>query len=152
MVEMVYDLNVNRMLLPIPHTRGEPWYLYQMVTLTQLGSCIRSNLCYLICYGHLIRSRAVTNRISFQKRPIFVHAFATCSELPSNQSTMLETINNENTGGALYSTVWTPSTYMFRIFVLCKKELHILAEKKREKIRPPPQKKKKKNIIKRGEK
>ena len=28
MVEMVDNLNVNRMLLTIPHTRGEPWYLY----------------------------------------------------------------------------------------------------------------------------
>ena len=48
-----------------------------------------SNLCYLICLRHLIRSRADKNRIFFAPiRPIFLHACATCSELPSNISSM----------------------------------------------------------------
>ena len=38
---------------------------------------VRSNLYYLICLRHLIRSRAVTNRIfPPPKRPIFLHACA----------------------------------------------------------------------------
>ena len=37
---------------------------------------------------HLIKSIAVTNRIFLNsKRPIFLNALATCSELPSNIST-----------------------------------------------------------------
>ena len=33
----------------------------------------------------MIRTRAVTNRISFSpKRPVFIHVCATCYDLPSN--------------------------------------------------------------------
>ena len=39
---------------------------------------VRSNLCYLNCVRHSIRSRAVTNLIFFQERPIFLHAM--CSK------------------------------------------------------------------------
>ena len=46
------------------------------------------NLCYLICLRHLIRSRAVTTKKFSLKRPIFLNACATCSELPSNISKM----------------------------------------------------------------
>ena len=76
----------------------------------------RSDLCYLICVRQLTRSRAVTNqqkslkyeqrnlyiinffnrdreqsqiRYFYPKRPIFLHACATCFELPSNISTMV---------------------------------------------------------------
>ena len=49
----------------------------------EIGSHERKNLCYLICLRSLIRSRAGTNRI------FFLHACATCSELPSNIDTML---------------------------------------------------------------
>ena len=48
------------------------------------------NLCYMICIRHLITSRAVTDR----KRHIFLHACATCSELPSNIITILPIYNN----------------------------------------------------------
>ena len=48
---------------------------------------VRSNLCYLICLRHLIRSRAVTDLFS-PKRSIFLHACATRSELPSNISSL----------------------------------------------------------------
>ena len=45
-----------------------------------------SNLCYLISLMHLIRSRTVTNRISFSEKSDFPYC-ATCSELPSYIST-----------------------------------------------------------------
>ena len=41
----------------------------------EIGAHVRSNLCYLI------RSRAVTNLIFLFKRPIFLHACATCFEV-----------------------------------------------------------------------
>ena len=44
--------------------------------------------CSLIFIRHFIRSRAVTNRIFSRKRPVFLHACATCSKLPTNISTM----------------------------------------------------------------
>ena len=47
---------------------------------------VRSNLCYLIWLRHLLRT--VTNRIFSPNKLIFLHACATCSELPSNISTM----------------------------------------------------------------
>ena len=52
----------------------------------------RSNLCYLICLRHLIRSKAGTNWIfsSSPNRPIFLHACATCSSLLSNKGTIEE--------------------------------------------------------------
>ena len=43
-----------------------------------LGEHVRSNLCYLIYLRHLIKP----------KRPFFLHACATCSELPSDISNM----------------------------------------------------------------
>ena len=46
---------------------------------SEIGAHLRSNLCYLICLRDLIRSRAVS---------YFLHASPTCSELPSNMSTM----------------------------------------------------------------
>ena len=54
----------------------------------EIGAQVRSNLCDLIFLTHLIRSRADTNRIFSPKRPIFLNACATCSELPTNISTM----------------------------------------------------------------
>ena len=44
---------------------------------------------YFICFRHLIRSRIVTDRIYPPKRPYFLHACATFSELPSYISTMI---------------------------------------------------------------
>ena len=43
---------------------------------------------------HLLRSTAVTNRIFFYpKRHMFLDAGATCSELPSNMGSMLDSMN-----------------------------------------------------------
>ena len=56
---------------------------------SEIVAHVRSKHCYLICLRHLIRSRTVTNRIVFSpKRRIFLHACATCSELPSTLSPM----------------------------------------------------------------
>ena len=61
----------------------------QLIVLRLDGAHVRSNLSYLICFRHLIRSKAVTNMIFFSpKRPIFFHACATCFELPSHIRTM----------------------------------------------------------------
>ena len=38
---------------------------------SEIGAHVRSNLCYLICLRHLIRSRAVTNRISISEKTYF---------------------------------------------------------------------------------
>ena len=55
------------------------------------GGHVGSNLLYLIWARHLIRSRAVTNRIFFlQKIPSFLYACATCSVLPSKISTKIQ--------------------------------------------------------------
>ena len=51
----------------------------------------RSDLCYLIFLRHLIRSRTcMQSQIIFFSpiRPTFLHAFTSCSELPSNRSNM----------------------------------------------------------------
>ena len=49
---------------------------------SEIGAHVRSNLCYLIGLRHLISSRNVTIPILFGL--IFLHACATCSELPFN--------------------------------------------------------------------
>ena len=54
----------------------------------EIGAHIRINLC-LICFRHLIRSRAVQDGIFSPKRPIFLHACAASSEFPSNVSTVI---------------------------------------------------------------
>ena len=48
---------------------------------------MRTHLFYLICLRHLIRSIAITNRIFLGA--FCFHACVTCSELPSDMSTML---------------------------------------------------------------
>ena len=52
---------------------------------SEIGAQVRSNLCYLIWLRHLIRSRAVKNRIFFIRKYVFscVHNMF---ELPSNIS------------------------------------------------------------------
>ena len=47
-----------------------------------IHALVRSNFCYLIFLRHFIRSKAVTNRI-------LIHRRASCSELPSNASTLV---------------------------------------------------------------
>ena len=65
---------------------------------SEIGAHVWSNLCYLICLRHLIRSKTVTNLIF----PIFLHACATCSKLPSDISNMDGSIylESEFEGGA----------------------------------------------------
>ena len=55
-----------------------------------IGASVMGNLCFLICVRHLIRSRAVKNRLFYPK--IFLEC-ASCSELPSHISTMVSSIN-----------------------------------------------------------
>ena len=68
----------------------------------EIVALVRSNLYYSIVVRPLILSRAVTDRIVFfsLKRPVFLHACATCSELPSNISTMLSAFM-ENISGSI---------------------------------------------------
>ena len=55
---------------------------------SEISAQLRSNL---HCLNDLIRSRKVINLILSPKRSIFLHASATCSELPPNVSTMGKT-------------------------------------------------------------
>ena len=52
---------------------------------SETGAYVRSNLCYLSCLSHLIRSRAIENDF-FPSKTYFLQACAKCSELPSNIS------------------------------------------------------------------
>ena len=56
----------------------------------KIGGHEITNLCYLTCLRHSIRSRTVINRIFFSKNIYFQHACAPCSELPSNISIMAQ--------------------------------------------------------------
>ena len=63
-----------------------------MVRILNGNSDIGAHVCYLICFRHLIWSRAVTNWIFFSlKRHILLHACATSSELLSYITSMLTT-------------------------------------------------------------
>ena len=55
----------------------------------EIKAQVLTDLGYLICIRHLFRSRGVTNlNLLFHKRLIFLHTFATCSNLPSYLNTM----------------------------------------------------------------
>ena len=54
---------------------------------SEIVAHVKRNICYSICLRHLSRSRAV--KIIFFICPIFLHACATCGELPSYVSTMV---------------------------------------------------------------
>ena len=55
---------------------------------SEICAHVRSDLCYLISLRHWYRSGAVTNRfLSLQKRPIYLHTCAPCSELPCHART-----------------------------------------------------------------
>ena len=70
---------------------------------SEIGAHVRNNVCYYLCLWHLIKSRAVTNRFFFApKRHIFPHASATCSELPSNISTLVLTVHATITSTLLF--------------------------------------------------
>ena len=56
---------------------------------SELGAHVRSNLSYLICLTHLIRSRAAINWILSPNRHIFLNACATFSGLPHNISALV---------------------------------------------------------------
>ena len=64
---------------------------YNMVLIldgdSEIGSHVISNIWYLICSRHLIRSRAVANRILFLLKDLFPCAIY--SELPSNRVEIL---------------------------------------------------------------
>ena len=51
---------------------------------SEIGAHVRSNLCFKICFRHLI------DREQSPKRPFFIHACAKCSELPYHVSTMIK--------------------------------------------------------------
>ena len=53
--------------------------------ISEIGARVRGNLCYLISLRHLIRSRAVTNKMCIH---IFLYACANASELPSDINTL----------------------------------------------------------------
>ena len=53
---------------------------------SEIGAHLSRKIGNLFCIRHLIRSRAVTPRILFPKRPIFLHSCATCSELPATST------------------------------------------------------------------
>ena len=52
--------------------------------------CVWYDLGYLICLRHLVRSIAGTNRIFFPEKTYFPLCICTCSELPSNTSTVAQ--------------------------------------------------------------
>ena len=61
----IFKLTVNENNLP---EAGQPRVQTMVLMLdgsSEIGKHRRSNLCYLICLRHLIRSRAVTNSMSF---------------------------------------------------------------------------------------
>ena len=61
-----------------------------LVVNSVIGAHLWSDLGYLICLRYWVKSGAVAYLISFlQKRPIFLHTWATCSKIPSIISTMV---------------------------------------------------------------
>ena len=62
---------------------------------SDIGSHEIRSLCNFVGLRQLNRSRSVTNLIfSPLKRLIFLHAYATCSELTSNMNTIAATVNH----------------------------------------------------------
>ena len=58
---------------------------------SEIGAHARSNLCYLICLSHLIRSRVTDHSVHvdfFLTKDLFSFIHAQHSELPSKMSTM----------------------------------------------------------------
>ena len=73
-------------MLPEPDYRGPDMELIGDGSF-EIGRHVRSNICYLSWLMHLIRSKTVTNLISYPKRPFLCARYI--SELPSNNiSTM----------------------------------------------------------------
>ena len=63
---------------------------YTYIRWSEIGGQVRMIFCYFIWIRHSIRSRIVTNWIFSPKIPITIHACATCSDLPSNISSMVK--------------------------------------------------------------
>ena len=88
LVGVAHALPVRTVQVDTPYTQHLISFGIAMVLIlditSEMNAHVRSNLCYFICFRHLIRSGAVTNRIFF-----LFHACATCSELPSDISTMI---------------------------------------------------------------
>ena len=65
--------------LPRQITDNRVTYIYTVYSLkalilvgnSEICAHVRNNLCYLICLGHLIRSRADTNQIFFSEKAYF---------------------------------------------------------------------------------
>ena len=97
---MVYTTSTNLPLILLPtdtigylsptwNSNWKPWYLYQMVThKLQVRALKEQSLLSDLFKTCFIRQRAVTKRLFSSKRPILLHACATCTELPSHFSTM----------------------------------------------------------------
>ena len=65
---------------------------------SEIVANVRNNISFAICLRHSIRSKAVTNCVFFSlRRPIFLHACATGSELPSMISTFLVLVDTFKT-------------------------------------------------------
>ena len=64
---------------------------------SEKGVHVRRNLFDLICLRHLIRLRAVGNRI-FSEKTYFLYTCATCSEIPTNLSPMSPTLTDSRQG------------------------------------------------------
>ena len=58
---------------------------------SEIAAYEMSDLCYSISLMHLRRTRAVKNFNFSPKRPVYLHAGATFSELPFNIGTMMPT-------------------------------------------------------------
>ena len=77
--------NVKNIVISIPN----PIVLIQDGH-SEIYEPVRSNLCYLICLRHWIRPDESDHKADvffYPKRPIFLHACASFSGLPSNTST-----------------------------------------------------------------
>ena len=64
---------------------------------SEIGAQVGNNICNLICLRHLFISRTVTNQIFFSRTDyFFLHACATCFELPSKYQSEERTLRRDN--------------------------------------------------------
>ena len=64
----------------------------------KISAHVRSNLCDVICFRHLIISEQSYIGFIVPKRPIDLHECATCFELPSNIITMMKILSFNKAG------------------------------------------------------
>ena len=117
-------LNLRKTLLTRELT---PWLVLILDGNYVIGAHVRRNLCDLICFSHLIRSRAVMNRILFSEKSYF---------LPCLWDTILYKYHRWNFQGSLITQFFVVfffekernvSMYQKNIRTICKQ---IYAEKK----------------------